>query len=502
MSLANIQETLYNPDGIPIKRNGLVWTVETFDATVGGRETARYDFRPFSEIVTWRGLDLFRLVAVHRRAQVLMLLYYGLSHLNDYLADSDEDYAHWTETHWGAFARWMEERLSLKSRYGYLMGIKIALELSAIEGAGDIDFRDVESLANVLRRYFRDGNLLSTQRAARRAWTSQERERLIVILKEEWWAWRRWFRDSHRSPLSPPAGDLLAVAAAYLCCEETVRPEEINALNVEDVDFENHRLHLHAPNKEAQYIEPSPPAMTLLKAVIAWGALAREELGTTRLFVEPYPRPRSIGSRHLNKRVRKLLRKYRDTYPIARRMVVLADGRKTLGSILASGTQDRTLVQMTMRHRSSHTTHVYYIRQGKKALSNNVARALGYHANRLAIAWNEPVISDPVNESPVDVGDTLQRNPHHSTPYGACSRDVEREGDCNLAIHCGNCPKLIPMASKIDNFVNERDLFVSLAKKAQETGQIRMYENHMHRAGMLDAHIQNIHRRLAQEVNN
>ena len=306
-----------------------------------------------------------------------------------------------------------------------------------------------------------------------------------------------------RPPSEPiVAACRLAVAAAYLCWEETVRPEEINALTVGDVDFESNRLHLHAPNKEAQYIEPGFPAMTLLKAVIAWGAAAREALGTTRLFVEPYPRPHPIGSRHLNKQLRKLLLKYIDKYPITRPDAMLADGRKTLGSILASGTQDRALVQMTMRHRSFHTTRVYYIRQGKKALSNNVARALGYYANRLAIAWNEPVISDPVTESPVDVAETLQRNPNHSTPYGACSRDAEREGDCNLAIHCGNCPKLIPMASKIENFINERDLFVSLAKKAQEAGQIRMYENHMHRAGMLDAHIQNIHRRLAQEVKN
>jgi len=502
MSPASIQETLYNPDGIPIKRNGLVWTVETFHAAVGGRKRARYDFSSFSGTLLRRGLGLFRLCAIHRRDRVPMLLYYGLWHLNDYLAGSDEDFAHWTETNWGAFARWLEDRLSLKSRYSYLIGIKIALELAALEGEGDIEFRDVECLSNALRRYFRDGNLLSSQRAARRAWTSQEREFLIVLLKEEWWTWRRWFKGPHRRPSSPPTGDLLAVAAAYLCWEETVRPEEINALTVEDVDFETHRLHLHAPNKEAQYIEPSPPAMTLLKAVITWGAAAREALGTTRLFVEPYPRPRPIGSRHLNKRLRKLLQKYRDTYPIARPDVLLADGRKTLGSILASGTQDRTLVQLTMRHRSSGTTHVYYIRQGKQALSNNVARALSYYANRLAIAWNEPVIADPVNESSEDVADTLRRNSNHATPYGACSRDVEHEGDCNLAIHCGNCPKLIPMASKIDNFASERDLFVSLAKKAQEAGQIRMYENHMHRAGMLDAHLQNIHWRLAQEVKN
>ncbi len=456
-----------------------------------------------------RSLVLARLVAVHRRGRLFMLLYNGLKYLNDYLAGRDADFALWTETEWGAFAAWLATRcnpqgvpLSLNTRHGYLVALKIGLELAALEGQTGIHFGHVETLAHVLRRHFRDGNLFASQRAARRAWTSQEREHLIGILKEEWWAWRRWFKDPHRSPSSPPLGDLLAVTGAYLCWEETVRPEEINALNADDVDFENNRLHLHAPNKEHQYIDPSPPAMTLLNAVVIWGAPVRVELGTARLFVEPYPRPRPIGSRHLNKRLRKLLLKYADQYPVARPDALLADGRKTLGSILASGTQDRTLVQMTMRHRSFHTTRVYYIRQGKKTLSNNVARALGYYANRLAIAWNEPAISDPVTESPVDVAETLQRNPNHSTPYGACSRDTEREGDCNLAIHCGNCPKLIPMASKIENFINERDLFVSLAKKAQEAGQIRMYENHMHRAGMLDAHIQNIHRRLAQEVKN
>ncbi len=39
------------------------------------------------------------------------------------------------------------------------------------------------------RRWFRDSNLLSTQRAAKRAWNEEERQNLLAILREEWFIW-------------------------------------------------------------------------------------------------------------------------------------------------------------------------------------------------------------------------------------------------------------------------------------------------------------------------
>lgn len=498
--MAEASEVIRDPDGHVMELRGLVWTMSVFEAKAAASKMSRFDFSQFDGIFLDRALALGRLLASHRKHGWFSPFFSAMVHLWAYSKNPSADFVHWTETEWGSFMEWSAhqlnvqgEPLSINTRRLYMTTIRVVLRLAASAQLSDIFEDDVEALERPMTRRFRDSNLMASQKAARRAWTSEERDHLIAILNEEWWAWRAWYDRGANQGQAP---DLLTVAAAYLCWEETVRPEELNVLAVSDVDTEARRIRLHAPNKNDYLLDlQSPASMVLLKAVLKWGHAARAALGTDAVFVEPLPTPRQLGSDALNRRLRSLLKRYADRYPIDRPHVVLADGRKTFGSILASHVKDRVLVQVAMRHATAGTTSIYYIRQGKEALSRNVSRALRYYASRLAMAWNAPVLEDPVAETAPEVSAILQRNPNHSTPYGACSRDPEIDGACDLGIHCGTCPQLIPMTNKVQNFIAERDLYIALSKKAKESGQLRMYENHLYHAGVMEAHITNIERR-------
>lgn len=504
MSRTQELEIIRDPDGHVMELHGLVWTMSTYEGKAATRKISRFDFSQFDGRFLDRALAFGHLLASHRKHGWFSPFFSAMVHLWTYSGDPAADFAHWTETEWGDFMAWSAhqlngkgEPLSVNTRRLYMTAVRTVLRLATSAQMSDIGEDDVEALVRVMTRRFRDSNLIASQKAARRAWTSKEREHLIAILNEEWWAWRAWHDSASDHGRTP---DLLTVTAAYLCWEETVRPEEINVLTVADVDVGVGRLRLHAPNKNEYLLDlQSPASMVLLKAVLSWGHDARVALGTDAVFVEPVPTPRRLGSSAFNHRLRSLLKRYGDRYPIYRPHVVLADGRKTFGSILASRAKERVLVQVAMRHVFAQTTNIYYIRQGKEALSHNVSDALQYYAGRLAMAWNAPVLNDPIRETPPEVSAILQRNPNHSTPYGACSRDAHIEGACDLGIHCGTCPKLIPMASKVNNFIAERDMYIALSGKAQEAGQLRMYENRLYHAGVMEAHIQNIERRLEKE---
>jgi integrase len=499
-------EMIYSNDGVKVEISDSTWKVPVYSNARRATTSYMCDWRQIQQMHIEKLMGLGKLLLEHKSTPTFMEYWYTLLHLTRFAVKSgmpDADFTLYTETEWGAFAEWLEntesrignKRLSLSTRRLYFQGFKTALDMAFHLGKYAVTETDVENIHSVLRRRFRDSNLLSAKRSADRSFTAEEREDFLAILREEWLSWKEWHANYGGNPEASDPPDLVTVVAAYLCWEETVRPAEINVMTAEDIDIENKRLFLHAPNKAEGWIEISPIAVALLKALISWGHGAREELQTNYLFVEPIPCPYALGSSQMRVRLRKLLKKYHDKYPIERFDLYLADGRRTLGSLLAAETQDDELVRLTMRHASLSTTSIYYIRQGKVALSKNVRNALRHYATRLSMAYNNVVVN-PLKESSPDAVDILRRNPQNDTPYGSCTNDTVKEGACQSGIHCGECPKLIPMVSKIENFIAERDVYLKLAEESLDAGEDRTYENRMAHAGMLEGHILNIQRKV------
>ena len=487
---------------------GSIWRVYKIHSNLG-KETpyvSRFDWAEFPKDQLTILQSLGRLV-VDTSQETFKSFYFGLVWIYRFIQER-EHYAGTTlldfdEFEWGAFCAWLENQnsrsgrpLALTTRRSYMVAIKLALELAALRRILGVTYEHVDELVRGTRRRFRDTNFLSAQRAADRAWTDEERDNLLSILREEWLSWKEWKDASeHGEIVDENLPDLLVTMAAYLAWEETVRPEELNVMTVDDIDFtEKNRIFMHAPNKTEGWIEVDAISKTLIRAVIEWGSEARVQLNNRRLLVEPLPSARNVGSTQLNFRLRLLLDKYKDKYPLDRSDVIFADGRKTLGSLLAGKTTDRELVRMTMRHSQQSTMLVYYVRQGKAQLSKNIEKSLSSYATRLSMAYNRAVV-DPMTELPPEQIDILQRNPNHSVPYGACTRDTMKEGECFEGIHCGDCKKLIPMATKLGNFIAERDLVLDKAKLASEE---RTKENLLAHAAMLEGHIMNIQRRLQE----
>ncbi|KIL38463.1 hypothetical protein SD70_26210 [Gordoniibacillus kamchatkensis] len=401
-----------------------------------------------------------------------------------------------TETEWGGFAKWLEEQIGgnngvkLKdtTRRGYFVHIKSAIRTAAFLGKFDVTYEDLETIEAAMRRRFRDANLLAMYRASKRALNEDETLNLLEIINEEWNAWRE-FNATGKIPLEGMP-DLLAIAATILCFEETVRPEELNVMEVKHIRIgEAVEILLCAPNKAEGYIEVSKETAPILKELIEYGSEARRTHGTDKLFIDG---GNVLGSNQLNKRLRKLLKKYWGKYPVDRPGIRLSDGRKTLGAYLASTTNDEEVVRLILRHADVGTTKIYYVRQGKAQLSRNIRNALKEYALRFSRAYN-PAVLDPIAESRPEIAEVLKRNPDHTNIYGACTEDKEVEGDCEKGIHCGDCPLLIPMVSKLKNFEIERDLYLSKVATAENDRDI---EHLLAHAGMLEGHILNIKRKM------
>lgn len=375
--------------GYLVEIEGLTWVFPITSNSFGsaGEEYKQtINWIDFPEAQRSKLMGMTQLMIEEKGADNAICFVHGVRWVYRFLAEGgrqDFDFTKLTETEWGGFAKWLEGQIgnnggALKhtTRRSYFVHIKSAIKTAAFLGEFGVTYEDLETIDAAIKRRFRDANLLSMYRASRRALDEDETLNLLAIINEEWNAWRE-FRSTGKIP---PEGmpDLLAVAATILCFEETVRPEEINVMEVKHIRIgETTEILLCAPNKPEGYIEISKETTPIIKELIDYGSEARRAHGTDRLFIEG---ENVLGSNQLNIRLRKLLEKYKNKYPIDRPNIRLSDGRKTLGAYLASTTNDEEVVRLILRHAQISTTKIYYVRQGKAQLSRNVRNALKEYA--------------------------------------------------------------------------------------------------------------------------
>lgn len=367
------------------------WKIRLLQAGKIVSYTLKWDRFPIPHIENLK--ENFRATLRSKHPTVATNGYNAMSKLYSYLALSGKEelyYCKLTETEWGDFDEFLkmqcigkgERTLSLSTRRNIFESLKALMKVAIIENLGNVTFEDLETIERGSRRRFRDYRLLCSQRAAKLSLTEQEADHFYAIISAERRAWINWKEERRKG--KPP--DLLAAAAAWLAVDEGIRPEEINVLSVKDiiVDDEKYKLHLNASNKKEDIIQIHEKTYQFLRLVVDWGVEARSLLGTDHLFVSPVPKPRVITSKHLNSRIRTLLRKYRHIYPLERPDLILASLRKTLGASLGSSGRDIEEVRRIMRHEDSATTKTYYINQNKAQLSKSIAETLGPYMSHLA----------------------------------------------------------------------------------------------------------------------
>jgi integrase len=273
-------------DGKIVRIQGNTWYVPLYSASMSCTVNTTFDWSSFPRRLR-QSVELFgELVVRFKGVKLYSIFAYAMQHLADFVEDGryeEYDLCLFTETEWGAFAEWLESRMSpqggklaLSTRRGYFTALKLALKLAVEHEVPGYEEQNISAIESVMRRRFRDANLLAAQRGAKRAWSEKERENLLEILRLEWLAWKDWYQhpDVQAHELEPP--NLPVITAVYLCWEETLRPEEINAMNVEDIDFDNNKLFVHAPNKPEGTVSFGPVAKALLKALVKWGEPARQ----------------------------------------------------------------------------------------------------------------------------------------------------------------------------------------------------------------------------------
>ncbi len=457
-----------------------LWKVPETTYCNGKLHFITIDWTLFPEIPRPQLAKLGLLALEKKHPRVIIIAYPALLWLYRYLGEIKNEhrfFATLTETEWGGFAEWLRMQsspqtgkpLSFATRRSYFSMLKSLIRLALDYKLPDVYPDALEALEGAMQRRFRDANLLSAKRSSERALSEEEASNLYCILREEWFAWKDW-RDGNGLVQYP---DILAVAAGWLAWDEGLRPEEINALTVDDINLDSNEALLRPPNKAPSKIKCHEITIDILKAVLEWGNVARELLQTNHLFVDRFPKPTVIGSAQLNHRLRNLIVKYRSKYLINREDIILADGRKTLGASLAAISPNRDRVRRILRHARDDTMHVFYIHHGKVQLSIAVSQALRQYAARLSIAYNSAVV-DPSVEVP---GFSRPTNEFENR-YGVCSSGLNTHVDCSKP-HCGGCPSLIPMVSKRDNWVAERDFFLELAAETNEPEVIERRLNHV-----------------------
>lgn len=427
---------------------------------------------------------------------VAINFYISLRYLYKYLIVSnrvDRWFCYFTETEWGSFIDWLKQQkgknnkvLSIQTCRNYLNGIKSALRACEESNFLNINEEDVEALANVMKRKFRDSNRLVIDKNAECALNKEEIDNLYKIINEEWNIWKQ-----NKSYITKEV-DLISVVALVLAFDEGIRPEEINSMNIEDLNKETHELYLAPNNKPESVAILNKKTLEKLEALIKSGKETREKLNTNRVFVD-YKKEKIVGTREINDRIRLLISRYSDRHPINRPELKISDGRKTLGEALAEETNNRESVKRVLRHKFNETAEKYYITQNKKKQSQNIYDSVGGYAQTLAKVYNNAV-KDPEEE--IECFEQIkQNNPDYENSYGICSKNIYKENKCKRS-HCGNCPKLIPMTSKKDNWVAERDMYKKLAEKATKEKLKRQRLSH---ADLCQQYINLIDRRLSEE---
>ncbi len=404
----------------------------------------------------------------------------------------------WQRVDWGAYAHWLNEQQGIRGRrplsldyrrgqFGWLAAAaQHAIDVGLL-GTSDVT---ISRLKSVSSRVFRGTQDVSNQRLVQRALSHEQWDELDRILSEEWFA----LQDPGRT-LDPPFR-LSVVVAAWLTFHHGVRSAEINRLTVDDIlpDADGrHHLRVHAPNKAEDLIPIDAMTLHMLEVLVDVGAECRADLGTRHLFVGRRRGPRILGTtanpaQSLTWGLRDLIQRYEAVELPS--TITFPDGRLTFGTHLAYDIGNREKVRQIMRHENASTTERFYRAPDKLRVAKDISSAIRSEAVRLTMACQQPVMS--VEERP-DHQEVLARNPENAQlEYGSCGLDVQRQGTCRMAVHCFECPLLVPWVSKRHNFVYERDVY---EKKAAEAANDRDRENYLRHAALAEAHILLIDRR-------
>ena len=405
----------------------------------------------------------------------------------------------WQRVDWGAYAHWLIEQrgegrgdpLSLDYRRGQFGWLAAAAQHAIDVGLPGTSNVTISRLKSVSGRVFRGTQDVSNQRLVQRALSREQWNELDRILSEEWFA-----LQEPGNTFDPPFR-LSVVVAAWLAFHHGLRSTEINRLSIDDIlpDADGrHHLRVHAPNKVEDLIPI--PAMTLhmLEVLVDVGAECRAELDTRHLFVGRRRGPHILGtsagnpSQSLTQGLRDLIQRY-EAIELPR-TITFPDGRLTFGTQLAYDIGNREKVRQIMHHENASTTERFYRAPDKLRVAKDIATAIRSEAVRLTMACQQPVMS--VEERP-EHQEVLARNPENAQlEYGSCGLDVQRQGSCRLAVHCFECPLLVPWVSKRHNFVYERDVYQT---KAAGAANDRDRENYLRHAALAEAHILLIDRR-------
>lgn len=404
-------------------------------------------------------------------------------------------------TDWGSYAEWLKKQsgirgksLSCSTRRGQFVLLIVATKQALKLNLPGISSTTIDRLHFLTRHAFKEKSVNTQRYIERRALSSEQYTELYRMMAEEW----QRYLDRANNP--KVRVHLPALVACWLAFNDGVRSSEINCLTVEDIQIDalygKHRLYVHAPNKEPDMIPIEKDTLTLLQAMVEEGADARTLLGTNRLFVNTRLSglPCVLTTVTLNSAIRRMARRHGSV--ILPDDLRIPDGRTSLGTHLARTLRNRERVRRLMRHNWATTTETYYRAQQKLVVAGNMARALRAEVLRLTVACQRPVLD--INERPDQV-DILKRNPYNAElEWGSCGLDVARQGGCRVATHCFDCPLLVPWVSKRHNYIMERDEYLRLAEKAENT---RDRENLLYHANQAEAYCVLIDRRREEEIN-
>jgi hypothetical protein len=454
--------------------------------------TVNWSVFPESHKDILTGMAMLSLNCKH--AKVTIEFYNCLKYIYEFLRLMHQEntlFYRFSETEWGSFIKWLSmqrgvkyDTLSLSTCRGYLSAVKSVLKVAEENSYLDITEDDIDALSGVMKRKFRDANNLMLEKNNERALTEEETDNLYKIVKEEWMGWK-----SNPKPKEAREQDLLAIVSTWMAFDEGIRAEEINAMTVDDVyNPADTRILIHAPNKLEDLVLFHDITMEMIRELVEVGEHLRKALNTSRLFVDT-KNSTVVGTRELDIRIRAMIEKYSDKYPIKKKDIIISDGRKTLGSTIATLTDNKEKVKRVLRHRITDTAEKYYVRQRKEQTSKNIFNSLGDYAKKIADVYNSVVINP---EKEIKNFEQIQRcNPEYDKKYGICTENTLKEGKCKKS-HCGNCPKLIVVASKRKNWVLERDTFIKLSEDSNGT----LSEQRLKHAQMCQTYIDLIDRRL------
>lgn len=406
----------------------------------------------------------------------------------------------WEAADWGAYAQWLTTQrgikggrpLSLNYRRAHFFGLASAAEHAINLGLPGTTEQTVLRLKAVSRRTFRGVAAFSNRLLVRRALSRAQWDELDGVLAEEW-----------ANLLEHPDGPereyrLSVVVATWLAFHHGLRSAEINRLTVRDIlpdpAHGRHHLRVHAPNKQEDRIPIPEATLNMLHVLESAGTAVRHELKTDYLFVGGGRWAAVLATTHPNRLaslthgLRTLIERYQASQvPLDIRF---PDGRLTLGTHLAYDIANRERVRQMMRHERASTTERYYRAPDQLRVARDIGAAIRSEAVRLTLACQHPIVS--LEERPGHQ-EVLSRNPTNAElEYGSCGLDVQRQGSCRMAVHCFECPLLVPWVSKRHNFVYERDVY---EQKAAEAANDRDRENYLRHAALAEAHILWIDRR-------